>query len=227
MKQLPVALLVTTDKLYSTYITKDLPVHRILSSLLSPLVLLIDSTSHFVYSSPHPLPSPVLSPYHTSLLHSPFLTSPLILLLTCSCTSGSVSSRLFVFHSPAGILTRWQWMRSILTQHSITSIATFAATHFIDCMTCLLDALFFHVTWVTCPPAVSSSLLRTQPISLLRCTPSFLLSLSHQQPITNSLLVHLSGELLHSSTLLHLRSFLPQAHFVNVYGGNRLTPSLP
>ncbi|KAK8833114.1 hypothetical protein WA577_002729, partial [Blastocystis sp. JDR] len=44
LKQLPVSLLVTTDSLYSKYITKDLPLN----------LLLIDSTAHFVYSFAHP-----------------------------------------------------------------------------------------------------------------------------------------------------------------------------
>ena len=220
------SLLVTTDSLYSKYITKDLPLNRIPSSSPSPPVLLIDSTAHFVYSSAHPpLPLLSLSPYHISLLRSPFLTSPPLLLLTPSCTSGSVSSRLFVFHSPVGILTRWQWMRALLAQHAVTSIASFAATHFIDCVTCLLDTLFSHLPWLACTPAHAFSLLQTQRISLLRCTPSFLLSLSHHGPLATPLLVHLSGELLHSHTLHRLRGFLPHAHFTNVYGGLSVSSS--
>ena len=100
---------------------------------------------------------------------------------------------------PAGILTRWQWMRAFLAQHAVTSIASFAATHFIDCVTCLLDALFSHLPWLACTPAHAFSPPSKRSASLCCAVRPASSSLSLTTvPLATPLLVHLSGELLHS-----------------------------
>ena len=100
------------------------------------------------------------------------------------------------------------------------SITAFSPTRFIDCITCILDALTLHLPFYNCPSMDRAySLLATHAPSLVRCTPSFLLSLSHFPPLATPLCVHLSGELLHATVLAQLRRFLPRARFFNVYGG--------
>lgn len=105
-------------------------------------------------------------------------------------------------------------------ERATPSITAFSPTRFIDCITCILDALTLHLPFYNCPSMDRAySLLATHAPSLVRCTPSFLLSLSHFPPIASPLCVHLSGELLHATVLAQLRRFLPRARFFNVYGG--------
>lgn len=114
-------------------------------------------------------------------------------------------------------------MSSFIATSSIRSIASFTLTSFIDCITVLLDSLISHATLFLPSIHHASSLIHLlshQSIDLLRVTPSRLLAACISQPsVEHPLYVHLSGELLESSTLELLEMKLPHAHFFNVYGG--------
>ena len=97
-------------------------------------------------------------------------------------------------------------------ERATPSITAFSPTRFIDCITCILDALTLHLPFYNCPSMDRAySLLATHAPSLVRCT--------HFPPLATPLCVHLSGELLHATVLAQLRRFLPRARFFNVYGG--------
>ena len=142
--------------------------------------------------------------------------------LSSSLTSGSTSHSGLIFQSPKALAIRSRWMSSFIAASSIRSIASFTLTSFIDCVTVLLDSFINHTTLLLPSLHTSSlySLLSHESVDLLRVTPSRLLAVCVTQPsIERPLFVHLSGELLESSTLDALQRKLPHAHFFNVYGG--------
>ena len=131
-----------------------------------------------------------------------------VLAYNTSCTSGSTKSYEFVFQSYKGLENRLQWMQDIITASSIQNGCTLASSHFIDCITTCLDCLINHIPLIIpADPTCLSSLL--PHLSLLRCTPSFLSSLSlHSQTTAH---IFLSGELLFSLALNHLKDLFPNA----------------
>ena len=133
-----------------------------------------------------------------------------------SCTSGSTKSYEFVFQSYSGLTNRLQWMKDLITTSSIHNGCTLASSHFIDCITVCLDCLINHIPLIIPVNTTCLSSLLPQ-LSLLRCTPSFLSSLS----LSSSTKTHifLSGELLYSSSLKLLQNHFPNALFYNIYGG--------
>lgn len=132
------------------------------------------------------------------------------------CTSGSTKSFEFVFHSYHGLFHRLQWMKQLITTSHITNVCTLAPTHFIDCITVLLDGLINHIPFII-PTSLKAIHSLLPNLSSLRVTPSFLTS-SHLTS-SHSFHVFLSGELLYSSTFHYLQQQFPDAQFYNVYGG--------
>lgn len=109
-------------------------------------------------------------------------------------------------------------MQSFITAHSIHNISSFSPTHFIDCITILLDSIINHIPLVI-PSSIAAipSLLPT--LNSLRSTPSFLIQYSLKS--STPLFIFLSGEILTTSMLHQLQSQFPKATFYNVYGGKR------
>ena len=145
------------------------------------------------------------------------------------CTSGTTSSqRRVIFQSPRGIICRFDWMKSLISQLPIKNIASFATTSFIDCLTILLDAILLHRCLVIpsyqsfCRPSSLYSILSDQQPGefLLRTTPSLLTTICKgHSPLEIMMSIHLSGELLRVKTLKTLKAAFPAAQFLNIYGG--------
>lgn len=146
-----------------------------------------------------------------------------------SCTSGTISSRRrIIFQSPQGIICRFEWMKSLISQFPIKNITSFATTGFIDCLTVLLDAILLHRCLVIpsyqsfCRPSSLYSILSSQQPGefLLRTTPSLLTTICKgHSPLNVMMSIHLSGELLGVKTLKTLKAAFPEAQFLNIYGG--------
>ena len=152
-----------------------------------------------------------------------------MLVLIYSCTSGTTSSqRRIIFQSPRGIICRFEWMKSLVSQYPIKNITSFAATGFIDCLTILLDAILLHRCLIIpsyrslCRPSSLYSILSSQQPGelLLRTTPSLLTTIcTGHFPLDLVMSIHLSGELLGVNTLKTLKAAFPAAQFLNIYGG--------
>lgn len=160
-----------------------------------------------------------MTDYHQYLFdHSCFVRYISWLFPYYSCTSGTTKPFEFIFHSYHGLHHRLKWMQSFIPAHSIHNAASFSPTHFIDCLTILLDSIINHIPFVI-PSSFGTipSLLPT--LNLLRATPSYLI----QYPLKSSSHIHifLSGEILTTSMLHQLQSQFPNATFYNVYGGKR------
>lgn len=109
-------------------------------------------------------------------------------------------------------------MQSFIPAHSIHNISSFSPTHFIDCITILLDSIINHIPLVI-PSSIGviPSLLPT--LNSLRSTPSFLIQYFLKS--SSPRFIFLSGEILTTSMLHQLQSQFPKSTFYNVYGGKR------